>query len=151
MTRRDPIEGRSYWVVGASSGIGAQLARELARRGASVAISARNDDALHEVAGEVLGTKTVVNEFVAYFDLLDLKSNSVASGNSISERTEVILVYALCGFSNFGAIGIQIGGIGALAPARRADLARLGPRAMFGGALGCCMTACVAGLLYGII
>lgn len=103
------------------------------------------------VAGEVLGTKTVVNEFVAYFDLLALKSDNPASGISISERTEVILIYALCGFSNFGAIGIQIGGIGALAPARRADLARLGPRAMFGGALACCMTACVAGLLYGIL
>jgi concentrative nucleoside transporter, CNT family len=103
------------------------------------------------IAGEVLGTKTVVNEFVAYFDLLAVKSNGLETGMPLSERTEVILIYALCGFSNFGAIGIQIGGIGALAPARRADLARLGLRAMFGGALACCMTACVAGLLYGIL
>jgi CNT family concentrative nucleoside transporter len=58
-----------------------------------------------------------------------------------------ILTYALCGFSNFGSIGIQIGGMGGIAPERRADLARLGLRAMLGGTLACLMTACVAGVL----
>ena len=59
----------------------------------------------------------------------------------------MILTYALCGFSNFGAIGIQIGGIGGLAPSRTSDLAQLGLRAMLGGTLACCMTACVAEIL----
>jgi CNT family concentrative nucleoside transporter len=110
------------------------------------------------ISGQLLGKKMVVNEFVAYLDL-----GSVLNGNvtevvggqesvvQISERTKVILTYALCGFSNFGAIGIQIGGIGPLAPERRGDLAQLGLRAMFGGMLACCMTACMAGLMYGIL
>jgi CNT family concentrative nucleoside transporter len=98
------------------------------------------------VAGKLLGTKMVVNEFVAYLDL-----GAVLQEGSISHRTEIILTYALCGFSNFGAIGIQIGGIGPLAPERRSDLAQLGLRAMFGGMLACCMTACMAGLMYGVL
>jgi CNT family concentrative nucleoside transporter len=97
-------------------------------------------------AGKLLGTKMVVNEFVAYLDL-----GAVLQEGEISHRTEIILTYALCGFSNFGAIGIQIGGIGPLAPERRGDLAQLGLRAMFGGMLACCMTACMAGLLYGVL
>jgi CNT family concentrative nucleoside transporter len=59
----------------------------------------------------------------------------------------VILTYALCGFANFGSIGIQLGGIGGVAPDRRSDLARLGLRAMFGGTLAAFMTACIAGIL----
>jgi CNT family concentrative nucleoside transporter len=59
----------------------------------------------------------------------------------------VVVSYALCGFANFGSIGVQIGGYGALAPERRADLARLGPRAMLGGFLTTCLVACVAGVL----
>ncbi len=101
------------------------------------------------VAGNLLGTKMVVNEFVAYLDLgAALKAGAT---DPISKRTEVILTYALCGFSNFGAIGIQIGGIGPLAPERRSDLAQLGLRAMFGGMLACCMTACMAGMMYGVL
>jgi CNT family concentrative nucleoside transporter len=69
----------------------------------------------------------------------------------LSERTQIILTYALCGFSNFASVGIQIGGIGALAPERRGDLAQLGLRAMLGGMIACCLTACVAGVLYGVI
>ena len=96
-------------------------------------------------AGDLLGTKMVINEFVAYLDM-------VGGGlEPLSERSRVILTYALCGFSNFGAIGIQLGGIGPIAPNRQADLAQLGLRAMFGGMLACCMTACVAGALYGIL
>ena len=98
------------------------------------------------VAGQLLGTKMVVNEFVAYLEM-----GAAIRESSLSQRSEVILTYALCGFSNFGAIGIQIGGIGPLAPRRRGELAQLGVRAMFGGMLACCMTACMAGLMYGLL
>ena len=94
------------------------------------------------VAGDLLGKKMVVNEFVAYLDL-----NKAA----VSDRTRTILTYALCGFSNFGAIGIQLGGIGPLAPERKGDLAQLGFRAMLGGMLAACMTACIAGMMYGVV
>ncbi|MEQ1905787.1 MAG: nucleoside transporter C-terminal domain-containing protein [Pirellulaceae bacterium] len=105
-------------------------------------------------SGEILGTKMVVNEFVAYLDLSSVMSamntQGAAAEVTLSPRTQVILTYALCGFSNFASIGIQIGGIGALAPERRGDLAQLGLRAMLGGMIACCLTACVAGVLYGI-
>ena len=94
-------------------------------------------------AGDMLGQKMVLNEFVAYFSLL--------GSEGISDRTRTILTYALCGFSNFGAIGIQLGGIGPLAPNRKGDLAQLGFRAMLGGMLAACMTACIAGMMYGIL
>ncbi len=105
------------------------------------------------IAGELLGKKVVANEVVAYLDMSAVLNGEVIGANevpvTISERTKVILTYALCGFSNFGAIGIQIGGIGPLAPSRRSDLAQLGLRAMFGGMLAACMTACMAGVMYG--
>ncbi len=94
-------------------------------------------------SGNMLGTKVILNEFVAYIDL--------GNANGISDRTRTILTYALCGFSNFGAIGIQLGGIGPLAPERKGDLAQLGFRAMLGGMLAACMTACIAGMLYGLL
>ncbi len=95
--------------------------------------------------GELLGIKTVANEFIAYDKLSSwLKEGS---GIVISHRSQVIATYALCGFANFGSIGIQIGGLGALVPERRSDFARLGFRAMWGGAIANCMTACVAGVL----
>ena len=99
------------------------------------------------IAGELLGKKVVVNEFVAYKDMAAYFADP-KGGVPMSERTKVILTYALCGFSNFGAIGIQLGGIGPLAPDRRSDLAQLGLRAMFGGMLAACMTACLAGIMY---
>ena len=98
-------------------------------------------------AGELLGLKTVANEFLAFQRMGQWVDSSAATTPQITPRTEIIMTYALSGFSNLGAIGIQIGGIGSLAPGRRADLARLGLRAMLGGALACCMTACVAGAL----
>jgi CNT family concentrative nucleoside transporter len=105
------------------------------------------------IAGELLGKKVVVNEFIAYSEMGEIMDGKVldASGNvvTMTDRTRVIMTYALCGFSNFGAIGIQIGGIGPLAPERRSDLAQLGLRAMFGGMLAACMTACMAGVMYG--
>ena len=91
-------------------------------------------------SGEILGKKMVINEFVAYLDLS-------AAKKELSERTYIILTYALCGFANFSSIGIQLGGIGGIAPERRSDLAKLGFRAMLGGTLAAFMTACIAGLL----
>ena len=106
------------------------------------------------LAGDLLGKKLVVNEFVAYLQMSETvirPDDASFVAGSLSERSKVILTYALCGFSNFGAIGIQIGGIGPLAPERRGDLAQLGMRAMFGGMLACCMTACMAGVMYGLL
>ncbi|MDG2409980.1 MAG: nucleoside transporter C-terminal domain-containing protein [Pirellulales bacterium] len=95
-------------------------------------------------AGQLLGTKMVANEFVAYLQLGELME---AGQQTFSPRTVTILTYALCGFANFGSIGIQLGGIGGVAPDRRGDLARLGLRAMIGGTLAAFMTACIAGIL----
>lgn len=95
-------------------------------------------------AGQILGTKMVLNEFVAYTDL----AKAASSDKSVfSTRTVTILTYALCGFANFSSIGIQLGGIGGIAPERKSDLAKLGLRAMFGGTLAAFMTACVAATL----
>lgn len=92
--------------------------------------------------GNLLGTKISINEFVAYVQLADL----IKSGG-MSERAIIIVTHALCGFANFSSVAIQIGGIGGMAPERRGDLARLGLRAMFGGALASWMTAAIAGML----
>ena len=92
--------------------------------------------------GQLLGTKIALNEFVAYVDLTALKG-------TLSPRAFTIATYALCGFANFSSIAIQIGGIGAIAPERKSDLARLGLRAMFGGALASWLTAAIAGAIVG--
>ncbi len=93
--------------------------------------------------GNLLGIKVAANEFVAYAEL----SKHVAAAD-LSPRAILIATYALCGFANFSSIGIQIGGIGALAPNRRPELARVGLRAMVAGALASWMTATIAGLLF---
>lgn len=95
--------------------------------------------------GELLGVRMVTNELVSYQMMGEWIREG--SGVELSERSEVILTYALCGFANFSSIGIQIGGIGGMAPSRRTDLAQLGLRAMLGGTLACFMTACIAGML----
>jgi CNT family concentrative nucleoside transporter len=96
-------------------------------------------------SGQLLGEKMVANEFVAYLHLGEwIKPESSVQ---LSDRTITILTYALCGFANFSSIGIQIGGIGGMAPSRQRDLAKLGMRAMLGGALANFMTACIAGML----
>jgi CNT family concentrative nucleoside transporter len=92
--------------------------------------------------GELFGTKIVLNEFVAYLDLAKVQA-------TISEKSRLIATFALCGFANFSSIGIQIGGIGGLAPTRKQDLARLGMRALLGGTLATFMTAAVAGIIAG--
>ncbi len=95
--------------------------------------------------GELLGVRMVTNELVSYEMLAEWKLEG--SQVTLSDRSQIILTYALCGFANFASIGIQIGGIGGMAPSRRTDLAQLGLRAMLGGTLACFMTACVAGIL----
>jgi concentrative nucleoside transporter, CNT family len=90
--------------------------------------------------GGLLGTRTVLNEFIAYSQLGALKG-------SLDPRSFTIASFALAGFANFGSVGIQIGGIGALAPTRKADLARLGFRAMVAGMLANFLSACIAGIL----
>ncbi len=92
--------------------------------------------------GHLLGVKITLNEFVAYSIL-----NGHIQEAELSRRAIVIATYALCGFANFASIGIQIGGLSALAPERKRDLARLGLKAMFGGALASWLTATVAGIL----
>ncbi len=92
----------------------------------------------------LLGKKLIFNEFLAY---LDLKQLIEGESPAISDRGKIIATYALCGFSNIGSIGIQIGGISAIAPSRQKDLAQLSIRALIAGSIACFMTACVAGIL----
>jgi len=96
----------------------------------------------HDAAaiGNLLGTRMVLNEFIAFAKLGTIKSG-------LDPRSFTIATFALCGFANFSSIGIQIGGIGALAPNRRGDLARLGLRAMFAGTMANLMSASIAGIL----
>ncbi|GAB3171938.1 NupC/NupG family nucleoside CNT transporter [Telluribacter humicola] len=93
-----------------------------------------------EVAGALMGTKMVINEFVAYLDLVKVKE-------TLDPKTLVITSFALCGFANFSSIAIQVGGIGELAPSRRSDLARLGFKALICGTLASYMSATLAGIL----
>jgi CNT family concentrative nucleoside transporter len=89
--------------------------------------------------GSILGERIVLNEFIGYL--------SLSKAEQLQPRSLTIATYALCGFANFASIAIQIGGIGALVESRRAELARLGLRAMIGGLLACYCTASIAGLL----
>ena len=93
-----------------------------------------------ETIGSLLGTRTVLNEFIAFSELGPLKP-------SLDPRSFVIASFALAGFANFSSVGIQIGGIGALVPERKSDLARLGFRAMLAGTLANFLSACIAGML----
>ena len=90
--------------------------------------------------GNLLGTRLVTNEFVAFLQLGPMKK-------TLDPRSFTIATYALCGFANFSSIAIQIGGIGALAPSRKSDLARLGLRAVAAGSMANFMSACIAGML----
>ncbi|MEO6785504.1 MAG: nucleoside transporter C-terminal domain-containing protein, partial [Chthoniobacteraceae bacterium] len=92
------------------------------------------------LVGQALGERIVLNEFIGYISL----SKNLAT---LDPRSVTIATYALCGFANFASIAIQIGGIGAMAPTRRHDLARLGFRAMIAGLLACYITATIAGIL----
>ncbi len=95
-----------------------------------------------QMVGVLMGEKITLTELIAYSDLRDLRLEQ-----EISDRTAIIASYALCGFANFASIGIQLGGIGGIAPERRKDLASLALKAMLGGALASWMTASIAGIL----
>ena len=95
-----------------------------------------------QLIGMLMGKKIVLTELIAYGDLQNLINDKL-----ISDRSAIIATYALCGFSNFASIGIQLGGIGAMAPERKKDLAKLVTKAMFGGALASWLTATIAGIL----
>jgi CNT family concentrative nucleoside transporter len=90
--------------------------------------------------GRLLGERLVTNEFIAFIDLGKIK-------NQLDPHSFAIATYALCGFANFSSIAIQVGGIGALAPSRKSDLARLGMRAVAAGTMANFMSACIAGIL----
>jgi CNT family concentrative nucleoside transporter len=93
-------------------------------------------------AGALLGKKTVLNEFIAYIDLAGLPADA------LSQRSRLLLTYALCGFANFGSLGIMLGGLSALLPAeRRAELAELGLKSVLAGLLATCATAAIVGVL----
>ncbi len=92
--------------------------------------------------GQLLGEKTILNEFFAYLSLADLKN-----AGALSEKSILIATYALCGFANFASIGIQIGGIGAIAPGQRNTLSRFGLQALIGGTIACFLTAAIAGMM----
>ena len=92
--------------------------------------------------GSLMGKKIVFTEFVAFADL-----KSLMDAKEISERAAIITSYALCGFANFGSIGIQLGGIGGIAPKRRKEIAQLIFKAMIGGAIASWLTAALAGIL----
>lgn len=95
------------------------------------------------VAGQIIGEKTILNEFYAYGTLTKVKE----SGLLPDLRAQIILTYALCGFSNIASVGIQIGGLGALAPNQRSTLAKIGMQALVGGSIACFLTACVASMM----
>jgi len=95
--------------------------------------------------GQLLGEKTIINEFIAYDSLKGMKdANLIQNSKSI-----IIATYALCGFANFASIGIQIGGIGVLAPGQRENLAKFGVKALIGGTIAALLTATIAGMIIG--
>jgi CNT family concentrative nucleoside transporter len=96
------------------------------------------------LVGQLLGEKTILNEFYAYVTLGDMKSNNMFQ----HEKSIVMSTYILCGFANFASIGIQIGGIGALAPSRKTLLSKLGLYALLGGTIACLFTASIVGMFY---
>ena len=93
-------------------------------------------------AGSLMGTKTVLNELLAYLDLAALPKGA------LSERSRLILIYAMCGFANFGSLGIMIGGMGAMVKERRDEIVGLGLRSIVAGTIATCMTGALVGVIY---
>ncbi len=121
------ILGYVFWPVAWLCGVEASHAREV---------------------GSLIGIKTTLNEFFGYLRMSIAMSAEAAGGPTyLSPRSKLIALYAICGFANFASVGIQIGGIGVLAPTRRADLAKLGLLAMLGGTVASLLTACVVGMI----
>jgi CNT family concentrative nucleoside transporter len=133
------------WVLQASDGKFSQLSTQFllgyAMTPVAWLLGVPNGDLAY--VGMLLGEKTMLNEFYAYASLADL----LREGAIVHEKSVVIATYALCGFANFASIGIQIGGIGVLAPGKQLLLSQLGLRALMAGTLACLMTAVIAGLL----
>jgi len=94
------------------------------------------------VTGALMGTKTVLNEFLGYLELAGLPEGS------LSDRTRLIMTYAMCGFANFGSLGIMIGGMGAMAKERRGEIVGLGIKSIVAGTIATCMTGALVGMLY---
>jgi CNT family concentrative nucleoside transporter len=92
-------------------------------------------------AATLMGTKTVLNELVAYLGLAGLPADA------LSATSRKIMTFALCGFANFGSLGIMVGGIGAMVPERRAEIAALGAKSMVSGTIATCLSGALAGLL----
>jgi CNT family concentrative nucleoside transporter len=92
-------------------------------------------------AGQLLGTKTVLNELIAYIEMSRLPEGA------LSERSLLIMTYALCGFANFSSIGILIGGLTVMVPERKAEIIELAPKALISGTLATCLTGAVVGVL----
>ena len=88
-----------------------------------------------------MGTKTIINELVAYLEMSRLPESA------LSERSFVIMTYAMCGFANPGSLGIMIGGLGTMAPERRSDIVALGPMSIVAGTLATCLTGALVGAL----
>ena len=105
------------------------------------------------MVGQLLGQKTVLNEFYAYAEFDKIRTASQTLGDDglplitpLKQKSIIIATYALCGFANFASIGIQIGGIGAIAPGQRKNLTELGIKSLIGGTVACFMTAAIAGM-----
>ncbi|MBF0161579.1 MAG: nucleoside:proton symporter [Magnetococcales bacterium] len=94
------------------------------------------------LAGSLMGEKTILNEFIAYLHLAQLPEGA------LSPRSRLIMTYALCGFANLGSLGIMLGGLGGMAPDRRAEIVQLGPRAILSGTLATLMTGALLGIFY---
>ncbi len=94
-------------------------------------------------AGSLIGVKTILNEFLAYMELAGLPAGS------LSPRSTVIMTYGLCGFANFGSLGIMIGGMGTMVPERKDEIVALGIKSVIAGTLATCLTGAVAGIFYG--
>jgi len=92
-------------------------------------------------AGSLMGTKTILNEFLAYLQMAQLPEGA------LDARSRLIMTYALCGFANFGSLGILIGGLATMAPKRRAEVVSLGLKSIVGGTLATCCTGAVVGLI----
>lgn len=142
-------------IIGRFTGLNAIIAAHTAYSGLSfqfiigyafapIAFLMGIDSADIVLVGQLLGEKTILNEFYAYVTLGDLK----ASGAFSSEKSIIMSSYILCGFSNFASIGIQIGGIGALAPTKKGVLSSLGLYALLGGTIACLFTASIVGMFY---
>jgi len=93
-------------------------------------------------AGSLMGTKVILNEFLAYLQLLNLPADA------LQDRSKIIMIYAMCGFANIGSLGIMIGGLTAMSPEKRDDIISLGMKSIFAGVLATCFTATVVGIIY---